>query len=421
MHVIAIILAMIFLLTLQPIAIGQQPPEPPSSDQPWNPPPPSGTGNIGTFTVIPGPGGGGAAAAWMADYQYNKQDHFSGSQTLYLFVVSPYANYFLWWYEYYPTGSVPQGHWMMWAVGPLSGGMYVLGPMSPEPSEPYGLHAERVWMMDTASGNFADTIARWSYDAPAPSTIPTSSQISLSQSQVNPGEQVLVTASVSPAPTGGTLSISLSGNSQQWSILNSAQASTASVSVNWSPPGPGTYNFKATFSGYTDTGANKIYSQSESTPARLVVQLIQTTLTLSVSPSSTSIDVLTRAVSSVTLTGTLTPSISGAYVLITTSGPSGQTSRTEVTGPGGLFSESFTPSQAGVYTISASYPGDATHQPSQAGSSTATVTESWTTALVIVGIVVVAVVAIVLFLMFRRRGGQGSPKGGRGRQRESRR
>jgi hypothetical protein len=421
MHVIAIMLAMIFLLTLQPIAIGQQPPEPPGPDQPWNPPPPSGTGYTGGLTVIPGPGGGGAAAAWMTDYQYNRQDHFSGSETLYLFVVSPYASYFLWWYEYYPSGNVPQGHWMMWSVGPLSGGMYVLGPMSPEPSEPYGLHAERVWMMDAASSNFVDAIARWSYDAPAPSTIPTSSQISLSQSQVNPGEQVFVTASVSPAPTGGTLSISLSESGQQWNILNSAQASTGSVSVNWSPPGPGTYNFKATFSGYTDTGANKIYSQSESAPARLVVQLIQTTLTLSVSPSSTSIDVLTRAVSSVTLTGTLTPSISGAYVLIAISGPSGQTSRTEVTGPGGSFSESFTPSQAGVYTISASYPGDATHQPSQAGSSTVTVTETWTTALVIVGIVVVAVIAIVLFLMFRRKGGRGKPQGDRGRQHGNRR
>lgn len=402
-------LLIVSLLAPRPVLSQQsEPPQPPSDpNATWNPPQPSGTGNSGGPypLIVVTPGGGGAAAAWTTDYQYNKKDHFTGSETLYLWFVSPFSCYWFWWYEYYPPGNLPQGHWIppYWGYGPISGaGTYILGPLSPEPSEPYGLHVERIWLLDCASFSWADTLARWSYDPPAPAEVRTNVQVSLSQTQTSPGQAVSVSASVSPVPTGGTMSISVSQNGAQWTVINSGSASTGSVSTSWSPPGPGTYAFKASFTGYTDTAANKQYDQTESSIATLNVDLTATTLTLIVSPTAVSIDSLTKATQSVTLTGILMPTIQSALVVVMIDGPTGRTVKTEVA-VAGAFSDSFTPAQSGTYTISASYQGDATHKPSQASPQTVTVSENPTNLyLLILGGVAVAAVAI--FLVMRRRG-----------------
>ena len=238
-------------------------------------------------------------------------------------------------------------------------------------------------------------------------TLSTSLQVTLSQSQVNPGQQVVVSASVSPAPTGGTLSLSVSESGGQYStqwraVLNSAQASPGTASVSWSPPGPGTYNFKATFSGYTDTAANKIYSQSESVPTSITVQLMQTTLTLSASPTSTDIDALTGSTGTITITGTLSPQVAGASVLLSYSTPSGNSFKPVVVGPGGIFGDSLTPTKPGIYTISAQYQGDQTHQPTTSQSVVVTVGQNWMTAIAI-GAVVAAAIIIVAVVFLRRR------------------
>jgi len=381
-----------------------EPPQPPSDPSaPWNPPSPSGTGNSGgpyQFLIVPG--GGGAAAAWMTDYAYNKKDVFKGSETMYLWVVSPFSCYWLWWYEYYPPGNLPQGRWMwpyVW-YGPTNGaGTYVIGPISPEPNEPRGLHSERIWLMDCASLQFTDTIARWTYQVD-PSVTSVTSAISLSQTQTTPGQTVSVSASLSPIPTGGTLSISVSQNGALPTTISSSPATSGNLAVSWTPPGSGSYSFTSTFSGYIDTASNVQYSQSSSAPTTLTVALIPTTLTLSASPISVSIDSLTKNTQPVTLSGILSPTIQSALVVVVIDGPSGRTVRTEVV-IGGAFSDSFTPTQAGAYSISASYEGDSSHQPSQA-SQTISVSEDPTTLYMVI-VASVAIVAGVVVAAGRRR------------------
>jgi len=371
---IFLIIVLLMIVTFLPVVRAQPPPPPPDPEADWNPPAPSGSeqGMHRYITLIVGPGGSGAAAAWMTDYAYNRKTDFKGSESLYLWIVSPYSCYFFWWYEYYPPGTVPQGQWMVWANGPLSGGVYIIGPLSPEPDEPIGPHTERVWMMDCATGAFAHANARWNYGKD-PTVIPTTAALTVSQTEINPGQQVSVSASISPVPSGGTLTISLSQNGGQWTSIQSGSATSGSLMATWTPTDPGTYNFKATYSGFTDAATNKQYSTSESPASPLHVEIIPTSISLSASKTEYAIDpqTLTAVVQvsgSVTPTGSLSSSpISNVPILLTYTSTQSTTSKTVTTDSSGQFTDQtkITSVKSAVkddYTVVASWQGDSKHK-----------------------------------------------------------
>jgi hypothetical protein len=385
--------------------------EPPSDpNAPWNPPPPSGSyAGYPNIAIVPGPGGGGGAIlAYTADYQFNRQDTFSGSESFFVVLMTPFTNYAILWYEYYPPGSVPRGQWI---IGPppwwdccYSG--TVAFTAIPEPSEPLGQHAERFKIFDFASKKFYEAIARWTYGTVAPNTVTTSTSLGSLPNNPTSGQSITIYASVSPVPTGGTLTIQVSSPGGGWTPILSGSASSGSLSAPWSVPGgSGTYTFQAVYSGYLDSTANKQYQQSSSSPQTLTVQLISTSLTLSASPSSVAIDALTGSTGTITVTGTLSPVAVGAGVILTYSTPSGTNSKSVVVGPGGIFTDSLTPTTAGTYTISAQYMGDQSHQGSQSPPTSVVVTTSWTSVIAITGVVVLAVL-VALILMLRRRSRQ---------------
>lgn len=381
----------------------------PGLNDPWQPP---STCPPGMYCLVGPIGPGQSFIVYFEDRNYNRKDSVLDTDLpVYMVITTPpgLTGNTAWAIQYYPPGY-QIASWLFSGQNLGPSGTFTLGPYSTSPGDPFGSYAFRIGLLSVdSSGTVYWTnqvvyldLEKYIPPPPPPSTISTSSQVSVPQSQVNPGQQVVVSASVSPAPTGGTLSLSVSESGGQWAVLNSAQASTGTVSVSWSPPGPGTYSFKATFSGYTDTAANKIYSQSESVPASLTVQLMQTTLMLSASPTSTDIDALTGSTGTITITGTLSPQVAGASVLLTYSTPSGNTLKPVVVGPGGIFMDSLTPTKPGIYTVSAQYQGDQTHQPSTSQSVVVTVGQNWMTAIAI-GVVVAAAIIIVAVVFLRRR------------------
>lgn len=405
-YCLVLLLITLAALSLPAMVLAQT--EPPSDpNAPWNPPPPSGTfAGHPKIAIIPGPGGGGGTIlAYTTDYQLNRKDTFSGSESFYVVLVAPFSNYVILWWEYYPAGSVPGGHWI---VGPWWSCCYsgsVAFSAMPESSEPVGQHVERFKVFDFASGKFGEALARWTYGQVPPNSVTTTTSLGSLPSNPTPGQSITISASVSPAPSGGTLTIQMSSAGGGWTTIQSGSAASGSLSVPWTvPAGSGTYTFQAVYSGYLDTSTtpNKQYQQSSSSPQTVTAQIIPCPLTLSASPASTAIDALTGGAGTISVTGTLSCQVAGASVILTYAGPSGTTLKPEVVGAGGIFTDSFTPTTPGTYTISAQFMGDQSHQGSQSNPTSVIVTTSWTNVIAI-AVVVVAAVAVAAILALRRR------------------
>jgi len=377
--------------------------EPPGPDEPWFPPEPSVIGGYGGPVIIPPSPGPtpGAVAAWMTDYQFNRRDHFSGSESMYLFLSTPFTRYILCWYEYYPPGNIPRGHWITRWVGFFSGTV-AFGPFPPEPNEPYGLHVERLWLVDVPTRRRAEALVRWYYDPPKIDDIITTVSIFVSTVEAKPGQQITITASLAPLPSGGTLTVQMNSGGGAWVPIQSASASSGSLSVPWNAPSPGTYLFQGVYDGYQDTSARKKYLPSTSSAQTVRVQLIQTTMFVTVSPTEVSRDILTGSTGSITVTCTLSPAISGALVSLAYSTPAGDTMRVVAVGPTGSVTDSFTPSVKGTCRVTASFPGDQTHVSCTSQPVSFEVKENYSTLIVV--LVAVAAVASLVLYGYRRSG-----------------
>jgi len=137
-----------------------------------------------------------------------------------------------------------------------------------------------------------------------------------------------------------------------------------------------------------------------------ITGLLPTTLTVSASPSEGSIDVLTRAATTITISGSIDPAISTTIQLeLTIEGGGGLS--TEVfqllvteTLSNGEFSTSFVPNSSGVYTIRALFLGNDKYEASSAQISV-TMKNNYTTLIMVLAIVT-TVVSALYFLRKKR-------------------
>ena len=132
------------------------------------------------------------------------------------------------------------------------------------------------------------------------------------------------------------------------------------------------------------------------------VPKVSTTISCVVSPTS----VLTG--NSLTVSGSITPAVSGAIVTLTYTRPDATTLTTKFTsGADGSFTATYTPDQVGNWAVKSSWLGDATHE-----GATSSVTAFTITAPAAgipmeyvyagVGIVAIAVVAVAAYLYMKR-------------------
>jgi hypothetical protein len=128
-------------------------------------------------------------------------------------------------------------------------------------------------------------------------------------------------------------------------------------------------------------------------------------ISLSVSPTSASIDPLTKPKATIMITGLISRVPAAAFVMLTITGPTGSTTTAAIVRPDGSFTYLFTPTESGTYTISASYAGDSAHEPTQSAPTSVLVTTDWISIIIMVG-VVIAVAGVTAITMVRRRAGR---------------
>jgi len=391
------IITLIVIVSLSPIVQAQEPPLPPEDpSEPWYPPLEGAAGGY-TLAYSFTTSGAGPFSAYLEDSMGNRRTEFKDNEILYLMMWIPAPSIF-WLVEYYPPGNVPSRHWLLYWIRLGQAGLWRFGPFIPEPSEPEGIHAWRIWLW---SGTWTDSVLRFNYKRTpvSPTDVPTSVTVSVSSTTISIGGVVTVSATVSPVATGGTISIEQSKDGVTWVPLTSGSATGGTVTFSFGPSEPGNYYVQAKYSGFVDTKENKNYLASQSQLAMVKVGKVKTTLSLSVDPEAVSIDIVTHGTDRVTVSGSVTPPIAGATIMLTIEGPVSLT-KSLTTTANGAFKYSFSPKEPGEYSVAAYFQGDDRNEPSASEAQLLEVHQNWTTAIV----VAIALIACVLtiFLLYRR-------------------
>lgn len=355
-HLIRVCVLSILLLTpfsiLNLRVVGQ-----PAIDEPWFPPSEFSPGglpsgilfyDIAEFSVAPGT----SFTARFEDSYGRTRDRFCESDLIY-FVFYTSCQGWLFIVEYYPPGSVPDRHWLIYGLW-IPAGYWKLGPFIAEPTEPEGLHSWRVFFW--CPPNLIDQIYRFTFER-TPNVIQTSCFLTVTPDRVYPGHLASISASITPSVPGGTLTISVSVDGISWTTLTSGPASSGSLTTTYTPLSTGVYYFQVKYSGYTYTAPGKKDQYSESyRQATLIVEKIPTTLFLTV-PSSTYVG------DTIPLSGSISPAFSGGQVIINILGPETQTKYVSI--QNGQFGTSCVFTKAGKYSVQAIFNGDEAHGASQ--------------------------------------------------------
>jgi len=232
---------------------------------------------------------------------------------------------------------------------------------------------------------------------------------------VKPGSQVSLSASPGTATLGSgvTLSGSISATSNTsatfpdvpvtiWHRVGTSGAitnlttvttnTTSGYSFSWTSAGVGTHQFHSSWEGNAD------YQRANSSVVSVTVNKITTSITLTASSASIKLGENT------TLTGQITPALSGASVRLVVGTNNITTVTTSATGS---FTYLWKPDAAGSFDLKAVYDGDATHSNSESTAVTVAVeapppTTDWYY-YVIAAIVIVIIVVVIAWYLMRRR------------------
>ncbi|MCW3988932.1 MAG: Ig-like domain-containing protein, partial [Candidatus Bathyarchaeota archaeon] len=195
--------------------------------------------------------------------------------------------------------------------------------------------------------------------------ISTSISCSVSSSSLTIGGSVTLSGSIVPVCSGSTVDISHKSDGS-WSRLATVTSGLDGVfSYSWTPPSPGSYQVMASWDG------DRSYSGATSVGVPVTVTKISTFVACSVSPSEV------NEGDSVTVSGSISPAVSGETVTYTYRKPDATTfTRTATTGSGGSFSDNYKPDATGSWSVKTSWEGDSTYKESTSETVSFTVVES---------------------------------------------
>jgi hypothetical protein len=166
--------------------------------------------------------------------------------------------------------------------------------------------------------------------------------------------------------------------------------------ASYTPPKVGKYSVEAIFNGDSEHEASR--SQAVSFEATKM----PTSLTLSVSPTEGSIDVLTNSAAELRITGRIEPGIRTSIQVDIWQPDNRKVTRIVETSTDGKFSISLTPTALGPYIIEARFQGDEQHEGSS-NQITVNVRASYNTVILIGVIIVLIIVAIGLTRIRKRK------------------
>ncbi len=207
------------------------------------------------------------------------------------------------------------------------------------------------------------------YEYQDPATVPTTTALTSSANPSVVGQQVTYTATVAPAPDGGTVSFQDGGSpiggcgSQP---LDSSGRATCQVSY----PSTGTHTISAVYSG--DPG---YVGSSSATVTQTVTKVSSTALASSANPAI--------AVRQVIYTATISPAPDGGTVAFTDSGNTISGCGAAAITTSGTASCSVSYPTAGTHTVTAAYSGDNRYAASTSTSLTQTITSDLSTTLTV--------------------------------------
>jgi hypothetical protein len=274
----------------------------------------------------------------------------------------------------------------------IADSIIIFGTINPATSSEvtlqFKLHEETIWnYLDTvhtsSEGTYSstwspisagtyDVRAQWSGDATyygATSAIksfsvknPSLISCQLSPSSPSLTDTVIISGAINPPHSGVPITLYYTNNAI-WNPLGVVtSASDGTYSYPWIPTRVGLYRFKVSWTG------DSLFGGATSNDVTITVSKTSTTLSCSVSsPEVTEGEF-------VTISGTVSPTISGATVTLTYRKPDGSTiTRTVTTSSDGSFSDSFQPEGEGSWSVTTTWDGDTTHDGASCSSQSFTV------------------------------------------------
>ena len=182
--------------------------------------------------------------------------------------------------------------------------------------------------------------------------IPSPTEVSCyaSHSSITIGDSVTVYGSITPPLSGVSITISYRIDGPWSTLATISSAADGSYSHSWTPTTVGSYQLKASWEG------DENYSGSTSDIFFGGVEMRMTSISCSASPSEF------MEGDTVTVTGSLSPALSGKTVTLNFERPDDSTlTRTATTDPDGSYSDSFKPDGIGSWSVYASWTSDSTH------------------------------------------------------------
>jgi hypothetical protein len=337
--IFSLVLTILTLVTLFAAPVYAQPSPPPNPDTPWQPPETdtevltSPSARFSLNSVVPPPPVGTRGRiinAYLHDQTGNGKTDFIANEIFFLvFSVNGPGWFYL--YEYYPQGSGPQGHWLLYN-NPIGGGVYELGPFYPESNEPKGTHTWRIGYRTRV--NYSEYILRWNYYVSEDDRLPAIDSFTCNPGKIVAGDSVNLAWAVSNAtgvsidpvlgsglPASGSRSVQ-PNNSATYTLTASNKFGTRKSTVNVSveQPNPPTINNFTADSLKIDSGNSVLLSWTVSDATNISIEPsiaggLQATGSTSVSPTQSTTYTLVASNKFGTTRGNVTIAVNTPWTL----------------------------------------------------------------------------------------------------------
>lgn len=184
----------------------------------------------------------------------------------------------------------------------------------------------------------------------------------LSSVSLEIGSSITVSGAITP-PRSGVI-VDLSYTMPNGTVIKRTVTSSSDGFYNdtYTPPVLGSWSVKASWEG------DSTYAGATSSSASFTVSRISSTISCSVSKSEVAEG------DSLTVSGSISPAVSGKTVTLSYKKPDGSTfTITVTTGSDGSYSDSYKPDATGSWSVTASWDGDSTHDGASSESKSFTV------------------------------------------------
>ncbi len=216
--------------------------------------------------------------------------------------------------------------------------------------------------------------------------------VSATPEEVVGNNPITVSGTISPAIQDAEITIHYINENKELS-KTAVTDEEGDYSDQFVPEASGTWEIQASWSGGIE------YFPAEDS-AYVVVEQLTSSVTIFTETEKVSVG------DDITISGTVSPQITGAEIVLMINHPKGSQSKQSSTNAMGEFTKILTPESPGTWEVTAEWTGSLLMEPSTSNTITFTVTRKGLSIYLIGGGIALIVAAIVTFVVIRRRGGK---------------